>query len=142
MTLLCNIWPRPVFRLRTDRPCPQKPNPSRETVPLKFAYGTVLVNLLCPTCPLLIGFDYVFYDVSLMTSRSSPWGSSDWLSKFAYYDVTPPTFLRALPDWLLQSSRLADSFYPAPHAVTSLPSTLPTRTVFARMMVNQRVECE
>jgi hypothetical protein len=56
MMLSCKNWPRPLFRLRTDRASPQKSNPSRETVPLKFAYGTVLLNLLCPTCPLLIGW--------------------------------------------------------------------------------------
>jgi hypothetical protein len=27
-------WPRPLFRPRIDHACPQKPNPSRETVPL------------------------------------------------------------------------------------------------------------
>ena len=29
-------WPRPLFWPRTDDACPQKPNPSRETVPLNF----------------------------------------------------------------------------------------------------------
>ncbi len=28
-------WPHPLLRPRTDHACPQKPNPSRETVPLK-----------------------------------------------------------------------------------------------------------
>ncbi len=28
------IWPRPLFRPKTDHACPQKPNPSSETVPL------------------------------------------------------------------------------------------------------------
>ncbi len=31
-------WPRPLFRPRTDHACPQKPNPSRETIPLR---GTI-----------------------------------------------------------------------------------------------------
>jgi hypothetical protein len=28
------VWPRLLFRSRTDCACPQKPNPSREAVPL------------------------------------------------------------------------------------------------------------
>ncbi len=31
-------WPRPLYRARTDLVCPQKPNPSRETVPLKHFF--------------------------------------------------------------------------------------------------------
>jgi hypothetical protein len=30
-------WLRPLFRPKTNHTCPQKPNPSRETVPLNIA---------------------------------------------------------------------------------------------------------
>ncbi len=32
-------WPHPLFRPRTDHVCPQKPNTSRKTVPLKYKEG-------------------------------------------------------------------------------------------------------
>ncbi len=34
-------WLRPLFRPRTDHDCRQKPNPSRETVPLNFIFCAV-----------------------------------------------------------------------------------------------------
>jgi hypothetical protein len=50
-------WPRPLFRPKTDHACPQKPNPSSETVPLTLGavpalqasmhiYHTVLIVFL------------------------------------------------------------------------------------------------
>jgi hypothetical protein len=47
-------------------------------------------------------------------------------------------FDRALPSWLLAGTGLWDRFFPAPHAVPSLPAGSPPRTVLARMMVNNQ----
>ena len=41
----------------------------------------------------------------------------------------------ALPDWLLKGSQSSKSFFASPHAVPSLPASLSSRTVFARMKV-------
>ncbi len=35
-------WPRPLLRPRTDHACPQKPNPSRETVPLNLIFNPLV----------------------------------------------------------------------------------------------------
>lgn len=41
----------------------------------------------------------------------------------------------ALPNWLLKGKHSSSKFFPAPHAVPSLGSSISSRTVFARMKV-------
>ena len=43
-------WMRPLFRPRTDHACPQKPNPSRETVPLNIK-SMEIVSTIAPHPP-------------------------------------------------------------------------------------------
>jgi hypothetical protein len=40
-------WPRPLFKPITNHTCHQKPNPSRETVPLSFDYRVFNCNVIC-----------------------------------------------------------------------------------------------
>ncbi len=45
-------WPRPLFGPRTDHACPQKPNPSRETVPVKACGEMMESGVNCLVCEL------------------------------------------------------------------------------------------
>jgi hypothetical protein len=58
-------WPRALLRPRTDHACPQKPNPSHETVPLS-QQG---LQVILPACELKIYHHILFLSRSGETLR-------------------------------------------------------------------------